>query len=243
VRPVRRGEVPVPGGFANYRDAFPDLVGRLGMYCSYCERRIPTGLAVEHMQPKSLAAYAHLEGEWTNFLLACVNCNSVKGCQDIRLDEYVWPDRDDTFAIFEYTDDGRIVPSQTAIDAGIEHVARATLELTGLDRAIAPYFDDNGIMVQLDRVAQRMNARLIAEDSLADLELTSDRDSYIRAIVRIALAEGFFSVWMKVFFGHQDVLDALIDAFKGTRASGCFAGRAVDRNPDKLPFGGRPVLR
>ena len=242
MRPVRRGGMPVPGGFSNYRDAFPHLVGRLGMYCSYCERRIPTGLAVEHMQPKSLVAYAHLEWEWTNFLLACVNCNSVKGFQDINLDKYVWPDRDDTFAIFEYTDDGRIVPSQIAIDAGLEDVAKATLELTGLDRAIAPYFDDNGIMVQLDRVAQRMNARLIAEDSLFDLESINDRDPYIRAIVRAALAQGFFSVWMQVFSGHQDVLDALVDAFTGTRASGCFAAGAVDRNPDKLPFGGRPIL-
>ncbi len=62
MRPIRRGASPRPGDFANYRDALPDLVSRLGRYCSYCERLIPVQLAVEHIQPKGLPAYQALIG-------------------------------------------------------------------------------------------------------------------------------------------------------------------------------------
>lgn len=48
MRPVCRGPSPRKQDFANYDDAKPDLVSRLGLYCSYCERRIATNLAVEH---------------------------------------------------------------------------------------------------------------------------------------------------------------------------------------------------
>lgn len=73
MRPVVRGASPQAGDFKNYRDAFAELAGRIGMFCSYCERRIATQLAVEHIQPKAL--YEHLQGRWDNFLLGCVNCN------------------------------------------------------------------------------------------------------------------------------------------------------------------------
>lgn len=73
MRPIERGPSPRATDFDDYRDAFPELASRLGSYCSFCERRIPTNLAVEHIQPKALPAYAALVGRWDNFLLACVN--------------------------------------------------------------------------------------------------------------------------------------------------------------------------
>jgi len=57
MRPIRRGASPRPGDFSNYRESLPDLVSRLGRYCSYCELLIPVQLAVEHIQPKGLPAY------------------------------------------------------------------------------------------------------------------------------------------------------------------------------------------
>lgn len=77
----------MPGDFADYDDAKPFLLARLGPFCSYCERRIPTNLAVEHIQPKGVPKYAPLEKTWDNFLLACVNCNSTKGDDDVLLDQ------------------------------------------------------------------------------------------------------------------------------------------------------------
>src|SRR5262245_42023705 len=106
MRPVRRGSSPLKHDFEDYTDAKPYLVGRLGPYCSYCERRVATMLAVEHIQPKDNPAYRTLIGRWDNFLLACVNCNSAKKVKDVMLDRIFLPDRDNTFAALAYSADG-----------------------------------------------------------------------------------------------------------------------------------------
>ena len=82
MRPVSRGAAPRT--YSSYGDAIGDLEDRLGIYCSYCERRLPVSLAVEHMAPKSL--HPDRELEWKNFLLGCTNCNSVKRDVVPRLD-------------------------------------------------------------------------------------------------------------------------------------------------------------
>lgn len=52
------------------------LIANIGQYCSYCEMPVATGLAVEHMLPKSEFPLFSLV--WDNFLLACPLCNSFK---------------------------------------------------------------------------------------------------------------------------------------------------------------------
>ncbi len=109
MRPVRRGASPRTTDFADYAQAKPELVSRLGSYCSYCERRIPTNLAVEHLQPKrGPSGHPDLAGRWENFLLACVNCNSTKGDKPVVLADVLLPDRDNTFAAYTYTEDGKV---------------------------------------------------------------------------------------------------------------------------------------
>ena len=108
MRPVRRGAAPQQAPFNDYRQAFRPLVERLGAYCSYCEREIPTMLAVEHIQPKGRAHYAHLKETWENFLLACVNCNSPKGDKDVDPADIYLPDRNNTFVAFVYKPDGTV---------------------------------------------------------------------------------------------------------------------------------------
>jgi uncharacterized protein (TIGR02646 family) len=120
MRPIRRGSSPIAADYQDYKKAQPDLVARLGLYCSFCERRIPTNMAVEHIQPKGLAAYAHLIGRWDNFLLACVNCNSTKKDKDVNLANVLLPDRDNTFAALRYLCDGSIQPSPLAVATGLE---------------------------------------------------------------------------------------------------------------------------
>lgn len=85
MRPVERGLAPRT--YTKYGDAISDLEEHLGLYCSYCERRLPTSLAIEHIMPKSL--HPGLEVEWTNFLLTCNNCNSVKGKQEITVEDFL----------------------------------------------------------------------------------------------------------------------------------------------------------
>lgn len=244
MRPVRRGASPWAGDFEPYDKAQPFLISRLGSYCCYCERRIATQLAVEHIQPKGLPAYAHLIGKWENYLLACVNCNSTKKDKEVVLADILLPDRDNTFAAFTYEPDGTVVPSIASIAAGISQKARETLALTGLDRRISLSTDENGKQVALDRVAQRMEVWAVAEEARSDVVASPGNEAVQRGAVRTAKGYGFFSIWMAVFHDNPAMRDCLIDAFESTRGSGCFDLTTTDAispapNFDCLPNGGK----
>jgi uncharacterized protein (TIGR02646 family) len=219
MRPVLRGPNPQAGGYPEYRDAFDGLAGRIGMYCSYCERRIATNLAVEHIQPKSLPAYANLGGRWENFLLGCVNCNSTKGNKDVILGDFLMPDRDNTAAAYEYYMDGRISVPGTLSDP-LQDMAKRTLALVGLNKRPRDAIDPNDLIVAKERFEQRMQVWLIAESSKVDL-LDNPSDAFRRQIVRTALGHGFFSIWMTVFSNDLAVRKLLITEFLGTAAD-CF---------------------
>lgn len=256
MRPVKRGDSPISGDFSDYEKAKPFLVSRFGSgwygtiqvanYCSYCERPIFTNLAVEHIQPKGLMVgkiepYRHLEGRWENFLLACVNCNSTKGDQDVLLPDLLLPDRDNTFAAFDYQKDGNIA---VCAPAAAEKLAKKTLEITGLDKAATIAVDENKRAIALERVSQRMNAWLLAMTCKDDLDADPLNTGIQNSVVRNALASGFFSIWMKVFAADVAIRNRLIDSFAGTRDSGCFDPVTTQPiypapNPDKLPNGGK----
>ena len=234
MRPVCRGPSSRTVVFGNYRDALPDLVGRLGMYCSYCERRIPTGLAVEHIQPKGLPQYTHLIGSWDNFLLGCVNCNATKKDKEVVLNSVFIPDRDNTFAAFEYTQDGAVNPAHN-LSAAQNQIAIDTLALTGLDKSAGSVMDANGQSVAIDRFGQRMEVWILAQNSKDDLS-GSPTDEMRRQIVRTAQANGFFSIWMAVFADDPQMRQMLIDAFPGT-AKDCFDPITQPISPRPAPLG------
>jgi hypothetical protein len=243
MRPVRRGASPLANDFAEYRDAFPYLVGHLGDYCSYCEREIRTQLAVEHVQPKALAQYAHLVGRWENFLLGCVNCNSTKLDKDVDPRTVLLPDRDNTFAAIEYTADGKVRPAP-ASPADIQAMAARLLTLVGLDKKPVDARDENDKLIALDRVTQRMEAWGEVRRAKELVDQQPGNVALREMAVRFARARGFFSVWMAVFEGDADMRNRLIDAFPGTRASGCFDPATTEAhtpapNPDGLPHGGK----
>jgi uncharacterized protein (TIGR02646 family) len=244
MRPVRRGQSPQVTDFDPYDTAQPFLISRLGSYCSYCERRIATQLAVEHIQPKGLPAYGHLIGRWDNYLLACVNCNSTKKDKDVVLADVLLPDRDNTFAAFEYRQDGSIVPSDQAKAAGLEMAASRTLSLTGLDKKIAVAVDENGKQVAIDRVSQRLEVWAIAEEAKHEVDTNPNNDALLRWVVKNAKSSGFFSIWLTVFRDHAEMCNRLIETFKGTRDSQCFDPDSAlpvspAPNPDSLPQGGK----
>ncbi len=220
MRPVLRGDSPQVDDFEDYRDAFGPLVGRIGPYCSYCERRIPTQLAVEHIQAKNPEGpYAHLEGRWTNYLLGCVNCNGTKSDKDVQLDAVFLPDRDNTAAAFDYTKDGKMVPAAGLSDE-LKAIAEHTLALMGLDKPWNEITDENGKLVCVDRVSERMGTWLMAESCRDDLS-ESPTLALKRAIVKIAQASGLFSIWMKVFDDNPEIRRMLID---GVEHDGQFFG-------------------
>ncbi len=244
MRTVRRGNSPQPNDFEPYTAAKPELVSRFGGYCSYCERRIATNLAVEHIQPKKLPAYEHLEGCWENFLLGCVNCNSTKSKKDVQLNQILLPDRDNTFVAFGYVADGTVEISTEAKVAGIEQQAKDTLALTGLDKPISSVVDENGKQVAIDRVSQRLQAWGTAEEAKDLIYDARGNDALRDMAILLAKESGFFSIWMTVFQADPDMRNRLVNAFPGTRESGCFdPGDASPVSPapnlDGLAGGGK----
>jgi len=223
VRPVDRGLAPRT--YAQYGDAIGDLEDRLGTYCSYCERRLPVSLAVEHMSPKSV--HPDLELEWDNFLLGCTNCNSLKGDEDVSDDETLWPDRDNTLLAFAYSEGGfvRIGPGLTDDQ---RTRAQALIDLAGLDRHGAQGW--NRPAARDKRWRQREEVWSLAEQCRTHYETLNRSDAALDLVTGVAAGYGFFSVWMTVFETYPKVRSALIETFPGTSQS-CFDndGEAVNR--------------
>jgi hypothetical protein len=178
-----------------------------------------TNLAVEHIQHKD--RFPTLKGRWTNFLLGCVNCNSCKGVKEVDFAKVFFPDRDNTFAAFLYTPDGKVAPAPT-LNPHHHRLACASLSMTGLDKDPAKTPDANGKLISLDRGSQRMEVWAIAEEAHRDVKAEPGNDVLKDCVVKLARAQGYFSIWMTVFEGDTELRNRFIDAFEGTRASGCF---------------------
>jgi hypothetical protein len=220
MRPVERGAVPLDTNgnakvFKDYVGARDDLIKRLGDYCSYCESPL-LAPAVEHIQPK--ISVATLATTWSNFLLACTFCNSIKGSHTINtnnLANYFWVDTDNTFIAFRYE---KNLSPQIALHLNTtqQQIAQNTLGLTGLDREpLHPKLSDKD-----RRWIKRNEAWEKAER--AKQHLSQQPTDLMREQVKdTATSTGFWSVWMTVFQDDIDMRDRLIKAFTGTSRA-CF---------------------
>lgn len=222
MRPVERGTAP--RAYTKYEQAIGDLEARLGRYCSYCERKLPIGLAVEHAVAKSLDPA--LRTSWTNLLLGCLNCNSVKWNKPTDEDTFLWPDRDNTFRAFEYAEGG-FVRVATGLAQDTEAPAHRLMALVGLDRHKAggwprPAKRDKRWLDREEVWALAVRLRGIARQ----LDSNEARD----CVVAAAVGYGFFSVWMTVFADDRHVKIELVQRFPGT-STACFdaQGAAVMR--------------
>ena len=217
MRPVIRGPWPKDENgdkvrYKDYANARRELISRIGECCSYCEMHLDSALAIEHVQPKkpegATLPIVSRELDWNNFLLACTNCNSTKGNKDVEMDEYFWPDRDNTFRAFHYAEGGVIEPAGFLSDDQ-KQMAESTIALTGLDKN--PNAQNASDRRWNNRrecwdMANRAKERLKRNDSV-DL-----RDQ----IAETASAKGFWSVWMTVFENDSDMKKRLINAVPGT---------------------------
>jgi uncharacterized protein (TIGR02646 family) len=147
--------------FTHWREARDPLVGRIGDYCSYCERICDPH--VEHIIPKS----AYFEGmlDWDNFLLGCQHCNSIKGVKDARVDPHLFPDSHNTSHAYIYCDDGRVLIND-ALSPSEQMAAKNTEELVGLNRRLDS--DDREDW----RWKKRVRAWKIVKDSWEDWQAT-----------------------------------------------------------------------
>ena len=233
MRPVNRGPVPQTDGrpkiYAKYQDARLDLIECIGEYCSYCEMRHESAIAVEHIQPKDPGLHPELELEWTNFLLACSHCNSIKGNKDVVLDDLFWPDRDNTFLALRYGPGG-VVTANSDLPSEDQAKAYNLIRLVGLDRRPGhPSASKNDL---------RWKYRREAWDK-ANLFLSwwqKDRcEDHAQAIVELVASKGYWSIWMTVFKDEPEMLRRFLDAIPGT-ALECFDDRcaARPRNGDQI---------
>jgi uncharacterized protein (TIGR02646 family) len=210
MRPVERGTTTRT--FTDFHQARGLLIERLGEYCSYCEMRANASLAIEHIQPKQ--KNPTLELEWTNFLLACGNCNPTKGDTEIALTEFYWADSDNTARAFVYKSGGFIQPNPN-LSSQEQLKAEATIKLFGLEKR--PPLD---VEASDRRWSNRLETWEIAERALKRLK----KRNFIEMreqIVDTAKAQAYWSIWMTVFKDDPDMLERLINAFAGT-AKSCF---------------------
>lgn len=224
MRPVRRGPWPKQGRtritFGEYDEAREPLIQRIGAYCSYCEMPHPTP-AVEHILGKK--AHPAMRLSWTNFLLTCWSCNSVKGSRATSISDYYWPDRDNTARVFEIERGGRIRLSGTLSTKQIK-IASKTMELTGFHR-------DPSSIPPATKHDRRWRQRLVAWRTAEHCRVLYSQNSTteMRTMVRLAaIATGFWSIWMTVFARIPEVRRDLVIAFPGT-ARDCFRNGAPTR--------------
>jgi uncharacterized protein (TIGR02646 family) len=226
MRPVERGLAPQI--YVQYGDAIEDLKSRLGSYCSYCERQVAASLAVEHVIPKSLRP--ELEQEWNNFLLGCTNCNSVKSDRAVEIQNFIWPDRDNTLLPFVYSNGG-FVRLADNLNNEQKNKAQALLDLVGLQRHPAPGWVKPA---KKDKRWQNREESWAKAERCRDLFENLEQANGARDLVlEVAKNNGFFSVWMTVFNDYPDIKRELIRLFPGTARS-CFDpdGKPIDRpNP------------
>ncbi len=219
MRPVERGAAPrderdVAKVFAAYGDARDDLLARLGSFCSYCEMRIENAPNVEHVSPKSRDA--ERERDWDNLLLACNHCNPTKGSVKRRLDDHLWPDRDNTARAFRYDESGRMEPVE-GLPEGVRLRALRTRNMVGLDPRDAT-------SANLRRLKHRRDAWTMATTNRARLRAAPDPlfgAALREVLVDLARRCGYWSIWMTVFADDPDMRRRLIEGFKGTSAA-CF---------------------
>lgn len=234
MRPVERGLHPVDGSgnpviYSEYSRARRDLIDRLGEYCSYCEVRLAASLAVEHIEPKTLNP--HLELIWSNFLLACTNCNSTKGHKPVVIADYVWPHLDNSFQYFSYLITGHVKIS-SGLSTTAEGRAQKMIDLVGLDRII-PRAGTIAYNEASDRrFENRFECFVTAQEVKNELETAPDsaKPYIINEIIRLAIFRGFWSVWMTVFHDKEEIKLRLIDEMTGTCKT-CFndQGNPIDR--------------
>lgn len=219
MRSVDKGEAPKPD-YNPYQTAKRDLVNAIGDYCSYCERKIEHMGAVEHVQPKS--AVLALATKWDNYLLGCVNCNSTKGSKvidDTNITDYVFPDKNDTFALVEYD----LVTCLPRPAAGLSPDMKAKVEnlisLTGLDKP-QPHVGTLEYMKMSDvRAEKRLLAAQQAEQYklLYQSVLPEQKEVTLNLIMDIVKGIGFWSQWMHVMKDVPELAEALWNVLPGTK--------------------------
>lgn len=214
MRPINRGAIPKNEDgsdleFKAYSAVKIPLKDRLGSFCSYCEMNIDNQVDIEHVSPKS--KNPDLELDWSNFLLGCKACNTIKGNSNQDRDGYVFPDQDNTAFLYDYlTSDVKVDPT---LDTNIKPLAQATLDLVQLDRRV-----DTSNRAD-DRFYAREQARAKANLALEQYIKISSSAPHVTPDLNIMTANScnsFFSMWLQIFKDYPEVKRLILQNVSGT---------------------------
>ena len=223
MRPVTKGAAPRV--YARHEEAQPDLIAVIGRFCSYCGRFIPEGINVEHKRPKE--EYPLEKLAWSNFLLACSNCNSCKGHRELKLGDFVWPDTDNTMRAFRHLPGG-IVRKNPHLPKKLRRKASRTIYLVGLDRVPGSFRAPSDRDFRWEDRRREWDKATLAKVQLAAHDTPRQREFIV-----VSAQNGIFPIWWTVFAGDVDMRRRLRFAFKGTTAN-CFD---LDENLLERPGG------
>lgn len=215
MRPINRGAIPkkedgIDLEFKTYSAAKIPLKDRLGSFCSYCEMNIDNQVDIEHVSPKS--KNPDLELDWSNFLLGCKACNTIKGNNNQSRDGYVFPDHDNTAFLYDYLTS--YVKVDPTLDTNIKSLAQATLDLVQLDRRVDTFNRAD------DRFYAREQARAKANLALKDyIELISsvpaEKIPFLNRLTANS-CNSFFSMWLQIFKDYPEVKRLILQNINGT---------------------------
>lgn len=213
MRPVERGKAP--RAYSRYDQARDDLVQRLGRYCSYCERPVPSGIHIEHVL--SSARHASQSNDWENFLLACPNCNGHKKDKPVDLAAIGLPHCDNTLRAFIYTPGGRVKAS-SQLPTEVQQKAQRLIDLVQLNHFPGDQVPKRS--TRDDRLLDRLDAWNLAK-RYAPIFAADFRGEEARCYIDIARKTGHFSIFWHHAAAHPTLRARLRAAFPGT-APDCF---------------------
>jgi len=209
----------VPVEYIPHDEAKPDLCDEIGTFCSFCEKyNSRSALHVEHVfakKAKNVAGqliYDHLKFRWDNFLLACVNCNGVKGSKDIAVLNPYMPHENNLLCFIE-TITGGLIQIKAGVAGNDLIRTQAFIDLVGLDRVPGhPKYSDKDDRwdnrLEVFDIATRQEAKYVRPNPTTDIE----------TIVDLARRTGYFSIWFNIFNSHNAVKNALLNGFVNQNA-------------------------
>lgn len=207
MRPVDKGTAP--NVYTYYGDARHDLAERIGYYCSYCEMKVFNSIEVEHILPQNQGGAVV---DWDNFLLSCKYCNTIKSDHNANLTDYVWPDRDNTDLVFEYSEVDVITPI-AALTPVLNNKATTTITLMGLNRL------PGSANVPRDADTRWRSRKEVWDKAKENYNnwVQAPIIQMARVIANCALLSGHYSIWSEVFKNDNMVLTE-IDRVYTTKA-------------------------
>lgn len=231
VKSTKNNAHGIPQEYIPWGNAKKDLIEEIGSYCSYCEKKVNrSSIHVEHICGKKVKnqagqlIYDNLKYQWNNFLLACCNCNSVKGNKDIASTNPFLPHLNNLVHFIEVRNTG-LIAIKNGVTGNNLNRTKAFINLVGLDRepSHVDYSDGD------DRWEERLEAVDLAKRYF-DKYNSTPRKTDVETIIKLAREKGFFSVWYYQFLGtNNDIVEALINGlamngntiipFKGTHAN------------------------